>query len=370
MAVLHSTAVCAAAPVVRPAKSGRDSSAAARMGRSRRTAEPAHAATPRCAKAGSKLSRVSGPERRPAEQDSGGEASGRGRSHDADADWATRRPGDPATRRPGDPATRRPGDPATRRPGDPATRRPGDPATRRPGDPATRRPGDPATRRPGDPATRRPGDHYTVGTLSGTCQPPGRTNCARLAVQTQRLQDTRSRRAQHVPRLVRHGHRVASEPVARLTVPRPVRRRTQSRQASPVPLAQTVNRTRRQIKTMNADRERTPRDAHLDHHRRSPLSRHRVGRAREGRGVTTRIHIKRPEPRNDVGLRLSLEGIGRAAIERHRLRGIIVAMLRSTAFATAAVRCVGCAGDTDARGHDGACGLTHGERRIVVRPTT
>ena len=36
---------------------------------------------------------------------------------------------------------------------------------------ATRRPGDPATRRPGDPATRRPGDHYTVGTLSGACQP-------------------------------------------------------------------------------------------------------------------------------------------------------------------------------------------------------
>ena len=248
--------------------------------------------------------------------------------------------------------------------------RPGDPATRRPGDPATRRPGDPATRRPGDPATRRPGDHYTVGTLSGACQPPGRTNCARLADRAQRLREQVTRRAQHVPRLVRHVHRVASEPVARQTVPRPVRRRTQSRQASPVPLAQTVNRTRRQIKTMNADRERTPRDAHRDHHRRPTLSRCRVGRTREGRGVTTRIHIKRPEPGNDVGLRLSLEGIGRAAIERHRLRGIVVAMLRSTAFATAAVRCAGCAGDTDARGHDGACGLTHGERRIVVRPTT
>ncbi len=250
-----------------------------------------------------------------------------------------------------------------------ATRRPGDPATRRPGDPATRRPGDPATRRPGDPATRRPGDHYTVGTLSGACQPPGRKQFVRLAVQTQRLQNTRSRRAQHVTRLVRHGHRVASEPVARLTVPRPVRRRTQSRQASPVPLAQTVNRTRRQINTMNADRERTPRDAHLDHHRRPTLSRRRVGRTR-GADVTTRIHIKRAEPRNDVGLRLSLEGIGRAAVERHRLGGIVVAMLRSTAFATAAVRCAGCAGDTDARGHDGACGLTHGERHIVVRPTT
>ena len=118
--------------VVRPAKSGRASSAAARTGRSRRTAKPAHAATLRYAEAGSKLSGVSGPERRPAEEDSGGEASGRKRFHREDASWATRRPGDPATRRPGDPATRRPGDPATRRPGDPATRRPGDPATRRP----------------------------------------------------------------------------------------------------------------------------------------------------------------------------------------------------------------------------------------------
>ena len=167
---------------------------------------------------------------RPAEKPvSGGEASGRERSHDPDAGWATRRPGDPATRRPGDPATRRPGDPATRRPGDPATRRPGDPATRR----------------PGDPATRRPGDHYTVGTLSGACQPSGRTNFVHPAVQAQRPRD---RCAQCVPCLVRHGHRVASEPVARLTVPRPVRRRTHSRQASPVPLAQTVNRTRRQRK--------------------------------------------------------------------------------------------------------------------------
>ncbi len=212
-------------------------------------------------------------------------------------DPATRRPGDPATRRPGDPATRRPGDPATRRPGDPATRRPGDPATRRPGDPATRRPGDPATRRPGDPATRRPGDHYSVGVIR-ECQVPGR-NFGHPAVHAQRLPDHRSRRAQHVPRGFHLGHDIASEPVARLTVPRPVRCRTQSRQASPVPLAQTVNRTRRQIKTMNADRERTPRDAHLDHHRRPTLSRCRVGRTR-GADVTTRIHIKRAEPENDI----------------------------------------------------------------------
>ena len=110
--------------MVRPAKSGRESSAAARTGRSRRTTEPARAATPRCAEAGSKLSGVSGPERRPAEQeDSGGEANGREWSHDADADWATRRPGDPATRRPGDPATRL---------------------------------------------------NYTLGTLGGACQPPSR----------------------------------------------------------------------------------------------------------------------------------------------------------------------------------------------------
>ena len=253
MAVLHSTAVCAAAPPVRPAKSGRESSAAARTGRSRRTAEPAHAATPRSAEPGSKLSAVSEPERRPAEQeDSGGEARRRERSHDADAGWATRRPGDPATRRPGDPATRRPGDPATRRPGDPATRRPGDPATRRPGDPATRRPGDPATRRPGDPATRRPGDHYTVGTLSGACQPPERTNLARLAVQAQRLQDRRSRRAQHVRRRIHHGHVIASEPVARLAA-----RNAQTCQASPVPISRTVSRARRKGKKANAA---TPRD--------------------------------------------------------------------------------------------------------------
>ena len=259
------------------------------------------------------------------------------------------------------------GDPATRRPGDPATRRPGDPATRRPGDPATRRPGDPATRRPGDPATRRPGDHYSVGVIR-ECQVPGR-NFGHPAVHAQRLPDHRSRRAQHVPRGFHLGHDIASEPVARLTVPRPVRCRTQSRQASPVPLAQTVNRTRRQIKTMNADTERTPRDAHLDHLRRPTVSRCRVGRTR-GADVTTRIHIKRAEPENDIWLRPTLEGIGRAAVERHRLGGIVVAMLRSTAFATAAVRCAGCADDTDAREHDGDCGLTHGERRIVVRPTT
>ncbi len=95
-------------------------------------------------------------------------------------------------------------------------RRPGDPATRRPGDPATRRPGDPATRRPGDPATRRPGDHYTVGTLSGVCQPPGRTDFVRhFAVQTKRPQNRRSRRPQRDPRGFHHGHRIASEPVAR-----------------------------------------------------------------------------------------------------------------------------------------------------------
>ena len=149
-----------------------------------------------------------------------------------DAGWATRRPGDPATRRPGDPATRRPGDPATRRPGDPATRRPGDPATRRPGDPATRRPGDPATRRPGDPATRRPGDPatrrpgdpatrrpgdpaYCNNRIVRVCQVLARVRFGQSAVQAQRLREHVTRRAQRIPHIVKHGHRVASEPVAR-----------------------------------------------------------------------------------------------------------------------------------------------------------
>ena len=124
--------VCAAASTEKPASNGRESSAAARTGRSRRTAEPAYAATPLGAEAGSNLSGVSGPESSPAEeQDSGGDASGRKRLHAEDADRATRRPGDPATRRPGDPATRRPGDPATRL-------------------------------------------NYTLGTLGGACQPPSR----------------------------------------------------------------------------------------------------------------------------------------------------------------------------------------------------
>ena len=217
-------AVWAVALGASPASRGRHSSAAARPPRSRRTAErvPAAVRAEERAELSEEEAGRRGANCRPAEEeDSGGEASGRERSHREDANWATRRPGDPATRRPGDPATRRPGDPATRRPGDPATRR------------------------PGDPATRRPGDYYTVGTLSGACQPSGRTNFVHPAVQAQRPRD---RCAQCVPCLVRHGHRVASEPVARLTVPRLVRRRTHSRQASPVPLAQTVNRTRRQRK--------------------------------------------------------------------------------------------------------------------------
>ena len=276
---IETVASCAAAPVVRPAKSGRESSAAAMTGRSRQTAGRTPA--PSRAVEESKLlegeAGQRGAECRSAEEPvSGGEASGR---QLADAGGATRRPGDPATRRPGDPATRR----------------------------------------PGDPATRRPGDHYTVGTLSGACQPPGRTNCARLALQTQRPREHVTRRAQHIPRLVRHGHRVASEPVARLTVPRPVRRRTQSRQASPVPLAQTVTRTRRQIKTMNADRERTPRDAHLDHHRRPTLSRCRVGRTREGRhdthphqaGRARERHLAPPHPRRNWPGRCRTPPVGR-----------------------------------------------------------
>ena len=196
--------------------------------------------------------------------------------------------------------------------GDPATRRPGDPATRRPGDPATRRPGDPATRRPGDPATRRPGDHYSVGVIR-ECQVPGR-NFGHPAVHAQRLPDRRSRRAQHVPRGFHHGHDIASEPVARLTVPRPVRCRTQSRQASPVPLAQTVNRTRRQIKTMNADRERTPRDAHLVHHRRRTPSRCRVGRHDthpHQAGRARERHLAPPHSRRDWPGRCRTPPVGR-----------------------------------------------------------
>ena len=124
-------------------------------------AAPGNASRTRRADAGSKLSGVSGPERRPAEQeDSGGEASGRERSHDADAD--------PAIRRSGDPAIRRSGDPAIRRSGDPAIRRSGDPAIRRSGDPAIRRSGDPAIRRSGDPAIRRSGDY--TGNGKRTCQ--------------------------------------------------------------------------------------------------------------------------------------------------------------------------------------------------------
>ena len=76
---------------------------------------------------------------------------------------------------------------------------------------------------------------------------------------------------------------------------------------------------------MNADTERTPRDAHLDHHRRSTLSRrrHRVGRTRRT-GVTTRIHINRAEP-GDAARRLGEHSrtAARCAARRggRRLRG-------------------------------------------------
>ena len=102
----------------------------------------------------------------------------------------------------------RPGDPATRRPGDPATRRPGDPATRRPGDPATRRPGDPATRRPGDPA-------YCNNRIVRVCQVLARVRFGQPAVQAQLLREHVTRRAQRIPHIVKHGHRVAPESVAR-----------------------------------------------------------------------------------------------------------------------------------------------------------
>ena len=181
--------VCAVAPGASTASKGRHSSADSRP-RRRRCATGRTPATAR-AEERSRLSVGEAGQRgadcRPAEEEgSGGETSGR---QLADAGGATRRPGDPATRRPGDPATRRPGDPATRR--------------------------------PGDPATRRPGDHYTVGTLSGACQPPGRKHFGRPAVHAQRIQNRRSRRAQRVPRRVHDGHRVASEPVARHDRPAP-----------------------------------------------------------------------------------------------------------------------------------------------------
>ena len=237
--------VWAAASGARPAKNGSESSAAARTGRSRRTAEPARAATPRYAEAGSKRSGVSGPERRPAEQeDSGGEARRRERSHDADADWATRRPGDPATRR------------------------------------------------PGDPATRRPGDHYTVGTLSGACQPPGRTNLTRPAVQAQRLQERRCRRAKRVHCRIHHGHVIASEPGARLAA-----RNAQTCQASPIPVSRTVSRARRKRKKANAPQ---PRDPQLLRHRQSMLRRrrHRIGFT-QGCGFHD-THIQRAESGSHV----------------------------------------------------------------------
>ena len=245
--IVDESMVWAAASGGRPASSGRQSRAAARTGRSRRTANAARAATPR-AKPGSKLSGVSGPERPPAErEDSGGEASGRESSHDEDADWATRRPGDPATRRPGDPATRR----------------------------------------PGDPATRRPGDHYTVGTLSGACQPPERANLVRPADQAQRLQDRRSRRAQRVPRGFHHEHGIASEPVARHIAPN-----AHACQASPVPVSRTVSRAQQKHKT---DGERRPthtfsimarqRSADGDTQRESPRRAGVITRASIGSGA-------------------------------------------------------------------------------------
>ena len=175
----------------------------------------------------------------------------------------------------------RPGDPATRRPGDPATRRPGDPATRRPGDPATRRPGDPATRRPGDPA-------YCNNRIIRVCQAHARTHSIRTAVQTQRLRNPRRRRAQRIPRGFHHGHRIASEPVTR-----PVRaRKAQDCQASPYPTFAYVMPSPTANQAVNADSKR----------------RHRVGLTQgSGRHDT---HINRAEPRNDVGLRPTLEGIG------------------------------------------------------------
>ena len=112
-------AVWAVALGASPASRGRHSSAAARPPRSRRTAErvPAAVRAEERAELSEEEAGRRGANCRPAEEeDSGGEASGRERSHREDASWATRRPGDPATRRPGDPATRRPGDPATRRP--------------------------------------------------------------------------------------------------------------------------------------------------------------------------------------------------------------------------------------------------------------
>ena len=157
-------AVCAATWGARPARSGRHSSAAARAGRSVSVRATMRVPAAARREEGSGLSEAECPrlvgrgrqraaECRPVEEeDSGGEASGRERSHGEDAGGAIRRSGDPAIRRSGDPAIRRSGDPAIRRSGDPAIRRSGDPAIRRSGDPAIRRSGDPAIRRSGDPA--------------------------------------------------------------------------------------------------------------------------------------------------------------------------------------------------------------------------
>ena len=121
--------------------------------------------------------RVSG--RRPAEEDSGGEAGPRCRRRPApDAlmagGSAARRLGGSAARRLGGSAARRLGGSAARRLGGSAARRLGGSAARRLGGSAARRLGGSAARRLGGSAARRLGGHYRPSPR-GDCQPPERT---------------------------------------------------------------------------------------------------------------------------------------------------------------------------------------------------